>query len=157
MGEVLRNRLRVARFESDIQEALLNVMVAAGHVREMIDRACAEFGITAAQYNVLRILKGGPPEGYSRREILERMIERAPDCTRLIDRLERQNLVSRTRTKSDRRLSLTRITAEGSKLLDRMAIEIDRIQAEIGSRLSAVDRRELSRILEMLYNSNDHD
>lgn len=156
MGEVLRNRLRVARFESDIQEALLNVMVAAGHVREMIDRACSEFGITAAQYNVLRILKGGPPQGYSRREILERMIERAPDCTRLIDRLERQNLVSRTRTKSDRRLSLTRITAEGSRLLDRMATEINQIQAEIGSRLSVEDRRELSRILEMLYNNRDH-
>lgn len=151
MGVVLRNKLKADRLESDIQEALLNVLVAAGYIRERLEQTCAGYGITAAQYNVLRILNGGPPDGYARREILERMIERAPDCTRLIDRLERQGYVRRNRTKSDRRLSLTQITARGRELLDRMNDDIQDVQQRVAGRLSPQDRRELSTILEKLY------
>lgn len=153
MGEVLRNRLKAGEIKSDIEESLLNILVAAGHLKEQIERICLESGITAAQYNLLRILKGGPPEGYSRREILERMIERAPDCTRLIDRLERQKLVRRTRTSSDRRLSLTSITREGSQLLEQIAPAIESLHAAMAKRISNRDQRKLSRILEILYKS----
>lgn len=154
MGEVLRKRLKAGHFESEIEESLLNILVTAGHLKEQIERICSESEITAAQYNLLRILRGGPPEGYSRREILERMIERAPDCTRLIDRLEQQKLVRRTRTNSDRRLSLASITREGSQLLDRIAPRIQSLHSAMSKRISVRDQRELSRILETLYESD---
>lgn len=151
MGVALRNKLKAERLESDIEEALLNVLVAAGYIRERLEQTCAGHGITAAQYNVLRILNGGPPDGYARREILERMIERAPDCTRLIDRLEKQGYVRRNRTRSDRRLSLTQITARGRELLGRMIGDIQDVQQRVAGRLSPRDRRELSTILEKVY------
>src|SRR5256886_6213573 len=75
--------------------------------------------LSATQYNVLRILRGAP-EGLPCGEIGSRMITRDPDITRLLDRLEKRHLVSRSRDSMDRRTVLTRITAEGLKLLSQL-------------------------------------
>src|SRR5262245_54731274 len=94
VGEVLKHRIKQsADFKSPVDDAVLNLLVAAGYVQAQIDRACEEFDITRGQYNVLRILRGAGEEGHPRYEITERMIEKAPDVTRLIDRLEKQGLV----------------------------------------------------------------
>jgi len=151
MGEALRQRLQQEKFENATQEAILNLLVAADHVRERIDRVCSRHGITRQQYNVLRILKGMHPDGYPRCEISRRMIEKAPDVTRLIDRLEQQGLVERARSEDDRRHSVTRIAKKGLTLLDRMKPALDEIHGYFGERLSLADRRELSRICEGLY------
>src|ERR1700757_3122275 len=97
MTEALSRRLKQAEFSSPAQEALLSVMVAAAALNERMDRVCAGHKITRAQYNVLRILRGVHPEGHPRCEIAQRMIERAPDVTRLVDRLQAQGLVRRNR------------------------------------------------------------
>jgi DNA-binding MarR family transcriptional regulator len=75
--------------------------------------------LSANQYNVLRILRG-VPEGLPCGEIGNRMITRDPDITRLLDRLEKRELISRCRETKDRRMVMARITAEGLKLLARM-------------------------------------
>lgn len=72
--------------------------------------------LSAAQYNVLRILRGSP-DGLTCSEIGNRMITRDPDITRLLDRLEKRSLISRNRDDKDRRVVLTRITAKGLQLL----------------------------------------
>src|SRR6202166_638342 len=90
MGDALRHRIQQVHFESPVQEAFLNVLAAADHLRAQTERLCAEVGLSASQYNVLRILRGVHPEGHSRCEIARRMIERAPDVTRLVDRLEKR-------------------------------------------------------------------
>src|SRR5262245_52925784 len=110
MGEALRRRLQQARFESPHHEALLNLMVAASYLRSRVEQVCAEHGISEGQYNVLRILRGIHPDGYARCDISGRMVDRAPDVTRLIDRLQKQSLVERARGGADRRQSMTRIT-----------------------------------------------
>src|SRR5438128_9340170 len=120
MGDTLKHRLRQDRFEGPFHEAVLNVMVAAAHLRAAVERVCEQHGITEGQYNVLRILRGAHPQGHSRCEIARRMVERSPDVTRLIDRLEKHELVERARDGSDRRLSITRITRKGLQLLERM-------------------------------------
>jgi DNA-binding MarR family transcriptional regulator len=150
MGDALRKRLLQADFKSSVQEALLNLLVTADFIRGRMETACAAFGITASQYNVLRILRGHPP-GHSRCEIARRMLERAPDVTRLVDRLERQGLVERDRDAQDRRLSITRITASGRELLERMEPAIEETNRFFAERVSPGDRGELSRICEGLY------
>ena len=151
MGEALKRRLKQEKFESPLQEAMLNLLVAANHVRERVDRVCEQYGITNAQYNVLRILRGAHPAGYPRCEIACRMIDRASDITRLIDRLEQQKLVVRDRSDEDRRLSITRITQKGLDLLERMTPSLEEVHRHIGERMSLADRREMSRICEGLY------
>ena len=74
--------------------------------------------LTPTQYNALRILRGARDEGRSCSEIAERMINRDPDITRLVDRLERRGLVARSREGRDRRVITTRITTAGLKLLE---------------------------------------
>lgn len=151
MSEGLQRRIKQMRFESPAQEAMLNLLVAASHMRDKVDKLCAEHNITHGQYNVLRILRGGHPDGYPRCEIAKRMIERAPDVTRLIDRLEQQGLVERDRSTEDRRLSISRITPRGLELLESMTSGIEDIYHYFAQRVSLRDSRELSRICEGIY------
>jgi DNA-binding MarR family transcriptional regulator len=90
---------------------------------EMLSRPLSQVlkteDLSGAQYNVLRILRGSP-DGLTCREIGNRMITHDPDITRLLDRLERRKLISRSRDEEDRRVVLTRITADGLDLLSRL-------------------------------------
>jgi DNA-binding MarR family transcriptional regulator len=152
MGEALKRRIKQeSAFESPAEEALLNLLVAADHMRDRIDKVCAAHGITRGQYNVLRILRGAHPKGHPRCEIAARMLEKAPDVTRLVDRLEEQDLVERDRSEDDRRLSLTRITDKGLKLLDTIAPAFEELAKYFSERISRRDCRELTRICEGLY------
>lgn len=151
VGQALRQRLQQTRFEGATHEATLNLLVAAGHVRERMERALAGHDLTPAQYNVLRILRGAPSPGYPRCEIARRLIERAPDLTRMIDRLERRGLVERTRSSADRRHSLTRITRRGIDLVESLRPALDDVHAQLSARLTKRETHELSRLLEKLY------
>jgi DNA-binding MarR family transcriptional regulator len=93
--------------------------------------------------------------GYSRGEIARRMVEKAPDVTRLVDRLEQQGLVTRCGSNEDARLSITCITFKGLDLLDRMAADIEAVHDYFAERVSLRDRRELSRICEGLYSTDE--
>ena len=75
--------------------------------------------LSSNQYNVLRILRGSP-DGLPCGEIGNRMITRDPDITRLLDRLEKRELISRSRETKDRRMVMARITPAGLDLLARM-------------------------------------
>jgi DNA-binding MarR family transcriptional regulator len=79
-----------------------------------------DHGLTQAQYNVLRILLGGPREGASCQYVGERLLNRVPDVTRLIDRMEAAGLVRRARSTEDRRVVLVRVTSKGRKLCERL-------------------------------------
>jgi DNA-binding MarR family transcriptional regulator len=90
---------------------------------EMLSRPLAQLlkaeDLSSQQYNVLRILRGSP-DGLTCGEIGNRMISRDPDITRLLDRMEKRKLVSRTRDDKDRRVVLTCITESGLELLARL-------------------------------------
>ena len=143
MSDLLRKRLEQTRsFENRAQEAMLNLMLAAVAVGEWNERACAAYGITRSQYNVLRILRGVHPDGHPRQEITRRMVDRSPDVTRLIDRLETAGYVERIRTAEDRRLSIARITQKGLDLIDRMNPEFEAIYRTIAERLTPEEMEE---------------
>ena len=151
MREVLRRRLKQAKPLRSGEEALLNLMIAGAWVASRFERVCARHGVTHRQYNVLRILRGAHPGGHPRREIAGRMIDPAPDVTRLIDRLERAGLAARAPSAKDRRRSITRISPRGLALLKRMDPEMDREGRALVKRLTALDCLRLSTICEALY------
>lgn len=154
VGDILRRRLRQARFESPVHEAVLGLLAAASDVRARHERVLERHAITPGQFNVLRILRGARAEGYPRCEIARRLVDRSPDVTRLIDRLERQGLVERARSDADRRLSVTRVTRRGLELLERVGPDVEAANREIAARLGAGDARELTRLCEALM---DHE
>ena len=152
MGEVLKKRIKqTADFESPVNEAILNLMVAADYVRTIHERTCSDFGITTGQYNVLRILRGAGEEGHPRCEIAERMVERAPDITRLVDRLEKEGFVVRERSGDDRRHSITRITEKGLQLLESMQPSVEETMKDLGVRASLAEWIALSGVCEKIY------
>ena len=138
--------------ELDIREEVdLNLRVAVNLLDERFYKMIDPFGITGAQYNVLRILKGVHPEGHARCEIASRMIERASDITRIIDRLEKQGLVVRDRTSEDRRMSITRITDKGIEVVNKLKPLIEKEHSENTKGLTDEECRQLSILLEKLY------
>jgi DNA-binding MarR family transcriptional regulator len=151
MTEALSRRLKQAQFASAAQEALLSVIVAANTLNDLMDGICEDFGISRPQYNVLRILRGVHPEGHARCEIARRMVDRASDITRLVDRLQTRGFVKRYRGDSDQREAITCITAKGIRLLDKMRPQIDAQAARILRKLSDQDCLELSRLCAMIF------
>src|SRR3954451_13659887 len=104
-------------FEAPEQEVALNLLKTSEYIQAGFARLFKQHGISGAQYNVLRILRGAGTE-LPCLEVGSRMISHLPDITRLVDRLEGAKLVERCRTKEDRRLVLVKITKSGLKLLD---------------------------------------
>jgi DNA-binding MarR family transcriptional regulator len=151
MGEILKKRLKQQKFSSIEQEGLLNLFIASNYLHSKLDTICGSFKITLAQFNVLRILKGAHPNGYPRGEIIRRMVEPAPDVTRLIDRLIKEGLVERYDSKEDRRLSFARITKKGITHLSKINPEVDKFILEYSSTLSKTEKEMLSSICEKLY------
>jgi DNA-binding MarR family transcriptional regulator len=151
MSQALGRRLKQARFANAAQEALLSVIVAANTLNDLMDRICEDFGITRPQYNVLRILRGVHPAGHPRNEIACRMVDRASDITRLVDRLQARGLVKRSRGNNDQRQAVTGITAKGLRLLEKMRPQIDVETANILRKLSDEDCRELSRLCTLIF------
>lgn len=151
MGEILKRRLKQQNFKSIDQEAILNLFIASNYLHSKIDTLCSNFKITLSQFNVLRILKGANPNGYPRGEIIRRMVEPAPDVTRLIDRLIKEGLVERFSSEEDRRLSLARITKKGINLLTKINPEVDKFLSDYSSALNKNEKETLSLLCEKLY------
>ena len=103
-----------ANAEAGLFVAFMQIADAFGAQAEQVIKTA---GLTAAQYNVLRILRGAGPAGLACREIGERMISRDPDITRLLDRMEKRNLITRKRQSDDRRVVKTFVTSQGLELL----------------------------------------
>jgi DNA-binding MarR family transcriptional regulator len=103
--------------------------------------------LSPTQYNVLRILRGSP-DGLSCGEIANRMITRDPDITRLLDRMEKRRLISRSREEKDRRTVMARITPEGLELLARLD---EPVQAMHRRQLGHLKAEQLEKLHELLH------
>jgi DNA-binding MarR family transcriptional regulator len=118
---------------------------------DLLSRGPAQFlkseDLSPTQYNVLRILRGALPAGLACGEIANRMITRDPDITRLLDRLEKRELISRCRETKDRRMVVARITAQGLKLLGRLDEPVQEMHRKQLGHLGTAKLRELQDLL----------
>ena len=102
------------------QEAYLAIQRTAALLGHALAETIRPLGLTATQYNVLRILRGAGEGGLCRNDVRDRMIAQVPDVTRLLDRMEEMGLIERRREGADRRFVTTRITADGLRLLSEL-------------------------------------
>lgn len=134
-------------FTSLEQEAHLSIVRTGALLFDEVEKFLKPYGITATQYNALRILRGAEPSGLCRNELRDRMLTRMPDMTRLLDRLEDAELVGRARQDHDRRMVRSRITLTGLKLL----ADLDEVvRAEEKRRLGHLDAEQLRTLIELL-------
>jgi DNA-binding MarR family transcriptional regulator len=118
-----------------------------------VDMVIEQHGITGQQYNVLRILRGAGEQGLPTLEIAERMIEETPGVTRLIDRLEAKQLVTRSRSSRDRRQIYCIIAQDGLALL---AALDEPVKYAADQALAGLDASELAQFISLLDRTRDH-
>jgi DNA-binding MarR family transcriptional regulator len=140
-------------FESLEAEVFLNLMRTADALSRRAEDILKLAGISHTQYNVLRILRGAGEQGLCCREVAERMITRDPDITRLVDRLERRGLLTRSRDSKDRRVITVRITAAGRKVLKDLDGPLSEHNRNLLSHMDKGDLRKLIELLEVARES----
>jgi DNA-binding MarR family transcriptional regulator len=148
MSMSLRDQIKQTRpFSSLEQEAYLSLGRTWAGLEHELAEVLKAHDVTPTQYNVLRILRGAGEKGLCRSEIMERMITRVPDATRLLDRMEAAGLIARTRDAEDRRFVTTRITQEGLCVVEAAA---EAVMALHRRQFAALDGERLKELVELL-------
>ncbi len=136
-----------SRFDSEQHKAMLNVLFTANWFKSLQVALFKPHGISPQQYNILRILRGA--KGRMKMQYIKgRMIDRAPNATRLTDKLIAKGLVERERGAEDRREIHVRISAKGLDLLSRIDVQNRELGEAHLKDLNDTDARELNRILD---------
>jgi DNA-binding MarR family transcriptional regulator len=146
MGTPLASTTKAKRFDSPEQEAYLALWRTYDRLRAFEDELFGRFELTAQQYNLLRLLRAaqGPVPTLA---LAERLVSRAPDITRMVDRLEERGLLTRTRSTTDRRTVLVEIAPAGLALLERIAAPLKECHARQLGHLSGGDLATLIALL----------
>ena len=151
----IREELQITKPIEPGHEVALALLLTREYVARLFEEGLGKpEDISDQQYNVLRILKGGPKDGYLVKDLRCRMIYRFADVPRLVNRLEARGLVKRCENPADRRGSRVQITAKGLAQEARMRGRHDAICQQLDRCLSAEERETLLNLLERLR--NDH-
>lgn len=142
-----RPRRTPAAFDSLEQEAYLQLWRTYDRLREIDEQVFQRHGITAQQYNALRILRSVRPKSLSTSTLGGRLVSRAADMTRLLDRLEEQGFVARKRCAENRRVVAVSITATGVAVVTRLAADVKRLGKDQLGHLNRNTLRSLIAIL----------
>lgn len=142
-------------FRSREQECLVALLRTTDTLRRVLATAVEPYGVTLQQYNVLRILRGAGAGGLPTLEIAERMLERTPGITRLLDRLGRKGLVRRQRCRQDRRQVLCSITDAGLGLLRQMDAPVEEADRACLAALAPLELVRLTRLLDQVRTGHD--
>jgi DNA-binding MarR family transcriptional regulator len=134
-------------FECAEQEAYLSIVRTASVLGADFDRFFKAFSLTAASYNVLRILRSAGECGRMCHEIAEHMIAQVPDVTRLVDRLETDGLATRARCSKDRRVVYVKISDAG---LERLSAMDEPVLALHRAQLGHLNAEQLRQLVDLL-------
>lgn len=135
------------RFDSLEQEVYLNLWRTYDRLKVIEEDLFATVGISPQQYNALRLLRAAAPAGLTVQGIGDRLISRAPDMTRLLDRLEERGWIERNRRTDNRRVVNVTITDAGRHLLDELSERVRRCHQQQLGHLSTEQLTELATLL----------
>ena len=137
-------------FSSLEEEVNLSLLHTADALSSRLSALFKGHGISATQYNVLRILRGAGESGLRCNEIGERMITRDSDITRLLDRMEKAGLIARRRDAQDRRAVITELSAKGASLLGQLDAPVAQLNMKLLSHLSREQLETARDLLELM-------
>jgi DNA-binding MarR family transcriptional regulator len=135
------------RFDSLEQEAYLNLWRTYDRLRAAEESLFGQYHLTPQQYNALRLLRGEHPGKLPTLALASRLVSRAPDITRMLDKLAGRGLVARERPDANRRLVHVGITAAGLKLLRELDVPVRACHRQQLGHLQPGELKELIRLL----------
>ncbi|MDA0667281.1 MAG: MarR family transcriptional regulator [Planctomycetota bacterium] len=134
--------------DSPSRSAYLNIVIAWDHFHGDFGKLFRESGLTPTVFNAMRILVQGPKEGMRIGEVGDGLIQRVPDITRLLDRMERDGYVTRLRNTDDRRAVTVQLTRAGKQKCESMYVAVAKMHATQFQHMTDSELRILAKLLE---------
>jgi len=147
MTLTVRAPSRRRHFDSPQQEVFLSLWRTYDRLRLLEDQLFGEYGLTPQQYNALRLLRAAHPKKIPTLSVAARLVSRAPDITRLLDKLEERGLIERERPENNRRRVLVGVTDAGRAMLSELNAEVRQCHQR---QLGHLDGAEMNALVELL-------
>lgn len=127
----LKADIKQTKFKSEFEKVAVNLIFTRNWFDEQQQKVLKPEGLTLAQYNVMRILRGQYPNVCTVNLIIERMLDRMSNVSRIVDKLVNKGLVSRVPNKEDRRAVDVRITDKGLTTLSQLDVTLQKLFDDI--------------------------
>lgn len=137
------------KFENNHQKAVVNLIYTYGWLTNQLKKRLHQYGITLQQYNILKILKEQHPNPATINILKERMLDKMPDASRIIERLVQKELVYRCVSDKDRRAVDILINSKGLDTLKKLDAEMS-IKDAVSKNLSDDESNTLSNLLDKM-------
>ena len=138
-----------SRFDSDKYRMIANIIFTGNWLKSLYVEFLRPYGLSSQQFNILRILRG-EGDWLPMSVVKERMIERAPNATRLADKMLAKNLLERERSAEDRRVVFVRITQDGLDLLKKIDVDLDGFNEGHIDRFTEKEAKMVSEVLDKM-------
>jgi DNA-binding MarR family transcriptional regulator len=138
------------KFRDEHHKVVVNLLYTGNWLRDALGANLKALGLLPQHYNALRIIRGKHPEPLSAGSIKEVMLDKASDVTRLLDKLEKLNLIQRRLCPHNRRKMDINITSQGLQLLDELDVPMDRFYNDLSERLTEEEAKMLSDLLDKM-------
>ncbi len=141
--------IKQGTFKNQFSKAIINIYYTNNWLNQKHHELFRSHGITTPQYNVLRILRGQHPNPATVNLIIERMLDKSSNASRIVDKLVSKGLALRKQCPSDRRAVDVLISKQGLALLDELDVQIDQLEESI-QKLTEEEAGQLSNLLDKL-------
>ncbi|MFY7971333.1 MAG: MarR family winged helix-turn-helix transcriptional regulator [Flavobacteriales bacterium] len=145
----IEEAIRQPNFKSEYQKLAVNIFYTSAWLGNRHRDLFKSFDLTPPQFNILRILRGQRGQPLSVNALIDRMIDKSSNASRIVDKLVEKKLVERTTCPNDRRQVEVRITLEGNELLSQLDPFIDSMDNTFAS-LSEQEAKTLNTLLDKL-------
>ena len=142
----LEDEIKQSKFKSEYHKLGVNIIFTANWLSHHHARNCKEYDITPEQFNILRILRGQHPKPATVNLLIERMLNKMSNASRLVEKLRKKGLAERQTSESDRRACDVVITKKGLDLLT----ELDKAEEKLNGMLSHISTQEAGKINDLL-------
>ncbi|MBX9853093.1 MAG: MarR family transcriptional regulator [Cytophagaceae bacterium] len=146
----LESEIKQKKFASEYQKAAVNILYTANWLTYSHTKFMKPYKISPQQYNILRILKGQHPNAASVNLLIDRMLDKMSNASRLVEKLKQKGLVERKQCEKDRRQVDVLITKKGLDLLEKLNKEFDQAEGDYLKNITKDEAKELNRILDKL-------
>jgi DNA-binding MarR family transcriptional regulator len=145
----IAEEIKQEKFKSEYAKAVVNVIYTNSWLQQKHLGVFKSLGLTTPQFNILRILRGQHPNPATVNLLIDRMLDKSSNASRIVDRLEEKKLVKRIQCKNDRRAVDVYITESGMELLSRADVVIDELQSN-SNKLTDEEGKQLNSLLDKM-------
>ncbi|MES2836130.1 MAG: MarR family transcriptional regulator [Bacteroidota bacterium] len=145
----LEDEIKQQKFKNEYQKVAINIIYTESWLKGLQLTRFKKHGVSSQQYNILRILRGQYPKPATVNLLIDRMLDKNSNASRLVEKLRLKNYVERTICEDDRRAVNVAITQKGLDLLEKLDSMEDELQKELGS-ISVAEAKELNRLLDKI-------